>query len=59
MWCGWPSITSRIRSIPSVAREGRQTMDAATTAAERAVTVVSQSRGAMVELDEAMIAFAA
>ena len=37
-----------------VAREGRQTMDAATTAAERAVTVVSQSRNAMVELDEAM-----
>lgn len=38
-----------------VAREGRQTMDAATTAAQRAVNVVSQSRGAMVELDEAMV----
>ncbi|MBV8680498.1 MAG: methyl-accepting chemotaxis protein [Aquitalea sp.] len=38
-----------------VAREGRQTMDAATGAAERAVNVVSQSRNSMVELDEAMV----
>ena len=37
-----------------VAREGRQTMESATTAAERAVSVVSRSRTAMVELDEAM-----
>jgi aerotaxis receptor len=43
------------RHTQHVAREGRQTMDAATSAAERAVGVVSQSRGAMVELDEAMI----
>ncbi|BBF85915.1 aerotaxis sensor receptor protein [Aquitalea magnusonii] len=43
------------RHTQDVARDGRHTMDAATSAAERAVNVVSQSRGAMVELDEAMI----
>ncbi|WP_293765521.1 PAS domain-containing methyl-accepting chemotaxis protein [uncultured Aquitalea sp.] len=37
-----------------VAQEGRETMNAATHAAERAVGVVTESRNAMAELDEAM-----